>query len=86
MAAQRRRHDLAGQHVALRHVDLEPNEVEPGDSLRHRVLHLEARVHLEEPEPAVLVEEELGGRRVLETGRPGCPDGQSVDVAPLAGL
>ena len=37
--------------------DLLDDEVEPGDHLGHRMLHLQARVHLDEEELAVLVEE-----------------------------
>ncbi len=45
--------------VAERHADLERDEVDAGDHLGHGVLHLEARVHLEEVELAVLVDDAL---------------------------
>ena len=47
--------------------DLLDDQVEPGDHLGHRMLHLQARVHLDEVELAVLVEELDGaGAAVLE--------------------
>jgi hypothetical protein len=50
---------LGHEPLAPRDLDLHPHEVEPGDHLRHRVLHLQARVHLEEVEIAPRVHEEL---------------------------
>ncbi len=49
--------------LAGRHPELPLDEVETGHQLGHRVLHLQARVHLEEVELAVLIEE-LDGARV----------------------
>ena len=47
--------------------DLLDDEIEPGDHLGHRVLHLQARVHLDEEELAVLVEElDRAGAAVLQ--------------------
>ncbi len=43
--------------LARRHPQLPLDEVEAGDQLRHRVLHLEPGVHLEEEELAVLEKE-----------------------------
>ena len=54
-----------GQRLPGRDPDHPLHEVEPGDRLRHRVLHLEPGVHLEEVEPAGLVHDELD-----RTGRP----------------
>ena len=39
--------------MPFRDRELERDEVEAGDQLGDRVLHLESRVHLEEPERAV---------------------------------
>ena len=52
-------HDVVGgerQRLTRGDAQLLGDEVELGDLLGHAVLHLEARVHLEEPELAVLVE------------------------------
>ena len=43
--------------VPIGDADLLEDEVDVGDHLGHRVLDLDARVHLDEIEPAVLVEE-----------------------------
>ena len=45
---------LDGELEALSHLDLLLNEVNPGDHLRHRVLHLNAGVHLHEVEALLL--------------------------------
>src|SRR3569832_618008 len=45
--------------------DLLLHDVDAGDLFRHRVLHLQARVHLHEIELAVLVHEEFDGAGVL---------------------
>src|SRR4051812_8284050 len=42
--------------VARGNADLFLHDVDPGDQLRHRVLDLQARVHLDEVELVVLVE------------------------------
>ena len=56
----------------------------PADELGHAVLHLESGVDLEEPEPPVLVEQELGRRRVLESGGRGAArTATCVQLAPL---
>ena len=57
-----------GKVAACRHAQLLLHQVEAGDGLRHRVLHLEARVHLDEEELAILVEE-LDGADALITER-----------------
>ena len=49
------------QRRALGDGELQLDEVEPGDQLGDRVLDLQPGVHLEEPEPAVGLEEELDG-------------------------
>src|SRR5439155_13579451 len=45
----------------LREPDLPAHEIEAGHHLSNRMLNLQARVHLEKVEPAILVEEELDG-------------------------
>ncbi len=52
--------------------DLLADDVDAGDHLRHRVLDLQAGVHLDEGELAVLVQElERAGVAVAELGEPG---------------
>ena len=52
------------QRLASGDADLQLDEVEPGDHLRDRMLHLQARVHLQEVERAVAGEQELDRARV----------------------
>ena len=60
--AEHRRDRSRWQWLAFGDAQLELDEVEAGDELGHRVLHLEAGVHLEEGELARgLVEQELDG-------------------------
>ena len=47
------------QPRARRDLDLQAHQVEPGHQFRDRVLHLEAGVHLQEVEPAILVHQEF---------------------------
>ena len=55
------------QLLARRDVDLFLHEVDPGDHLGHRVLDLDAGVHLDEVELAVLVKElERAGAAVAD--------------------
>ena len=58
------RSSLERQRLAGGDPDLLAHEVEAGDHLGHRVLDLEARVHLHEVEAAVGVEQELEGADV----------------------
>src|SRR3546814_17272895 len=44
---------LDRERLALRHADLFADEIDAGDHLRHRMLHLQAGVHLDEVEFAV---------------------------------
>ena len=61
--AQGGRHRLRRQRVALGHQQLQPDQVEPGNQLGHRMLHLQPGVDLQEVEAAVSGEHELGGAR-----------------------
>ena len=66
------RHDVVlreGQPLAGGDANLPLHEVDPGHELRHGMLDLEARVHLEEVELAVAVEEELAGAGIHVAGR-----------------
>ena len=45
------------QLLAAGHADLPLDEIDAGDHFAHRVLHLQTRVHLEEEELAVLIDE-----------------------------
>ena len=57
---------LPMQLVALRDEDHRAHDVDSGHDLGHRVLYLDARVHLDEkPFPAVHIEEELDGPGTL---------------------
>ena len=56
------------ERLARGDADLPGDEVEAGDQLGDRVLHLEAGVHLEEVELAVLVEELDGAGVVVAAG------------------
>src|SRR5690606_24219063 len=47
------------ERLALRHLNLQGDEIEAGDFLRNRVLHLETGVHLKEIESTLGVEQEL---------------------------
>ena len=47
---------------------LQPHQVEAGDQFGDRVLHLQARVHFEEVEAAVLVHQKLDGAGVVVAG------------------
>ena len=62
----RHAHLLGVQRVALGDEDLRPDQVEAGDDLGDRVLHLDARVHLDE-EPLVPLEivQELHRARIV---------------------
>ena len=64
------------ERLARRDAQLPLDEVESGHEFGHRVLDLQARVHLEEEELAVLVEE-LDGARVDVAAGLGDLDGRS---------
>ena len=81
MAAQldvflRERQLLAGGDVHL-----QVHEIEAGDEFRDRMLHLQARVHLEEVEVAILVDQELDGAGVVVTGGFGDAHGDFAHAA-----
>ncbi len=61
----------SGRPAAMR--KLLADEVEVRHELGHAVLHLEARVHLEELERAIGIEQELRGRGVAQARRRGDP-------------
>ncbi len=66
MAWPRNAHVLLpeAQLLAGRDADLRLHQVHPRDRLGHRMLHLDAGVHLHEVEVLLLVQEELDGARV----------------------
>ena len=66
---------LEGELLAGRDLQHLLDEIEPGDELGHRMLHLEPRVHLEEIEIAVLVDDELDRAGGVVTDRLGQSDG-----------
>ena len=47
------------QRAALRDLKLKPHEVDPGDAFGHRMLDLDARVHLQKIEASVVVEKKF---------------------------
>ena len=47
------------ERLARRHKDLLPDQIDPRDELRDRVLDLDPRVHLQEPVVAVPIEQAL---------------------------
>ena len=49
------------QGQARRDAQLFPHQVQPRDELGHRVLHLDAGVHLNKVEPLVLIQHEFDG-------------------------
>ena len=61
---------LGRERTPFRDRELERDEVETGHQLGDGVLHLESRVHLQEPERAVGREHELDGSRVHVADRP----------------
>ena len=50
-----------GSGAALRDLQLQPHQIEPGHGLGDGVLDLDARVHLQEIERAFVVEQEFDG-------------------------
>ena len=77
MAWPSRRDVLLGEpeRLAGRDAELVRDEVAPGHELGHRVLDLEAGVHLEERERAAIVEQELAGAGALVADGTGQPQG-----------
>lgn len=65
-----------GKAFALRQGELDADEIQPGDFLSHRVLHLQARIDLEEIELAISPQQELHGRQAGQAG--GAADGQRM--------
>ncbi len=60
-----------GEGQAGGNAQLFPHQIQTGDQLGDRVLHLDAGVHLDEVELPILVQHELDGARVLIAGGPG---------------
>ena len=64
-----------GQRPPRGQLELQPDEVEPGHLLGHRVLHLQARIGLDEGEGRVLaavgVDEEFDRGQIVEARRAG---------------
>ena len=66
--------------MALGDEDLGPHKVQAGDDFRHRVLHLDAGVHLDkEPLVAVEIVEELDRARVVVADLPGQSGGRIAE-------
>ncbi len=66
-------------------VELQPHEIEAGDHLRHGMLDLKARVHLQEEEPPVRAENELDRAEVLIARRLAKPHRRAADVVAQRG-
>ena len=75
----RGREHLVGERPSSSDEELFAHEIETRNELRHPVLHLEPGVDLEEPEPAVGIEQELCRCRVRKPGDGRGADGQGVD-------
>src|SRR5918996_5761895 len=67
-------------------LDLEPHQVKACDQLGDGVLHLEPGVDLEEPERAVVLDQELHGAGVRVAGGLGHGDGGLADPRPEVGV
>ena len=74
------------ERVARRDLHLHDDEVDVGDLLGHRVLDLDARVHLDEDVAAVLAEEELDGAGVDVADRAGERDGVGAHARARVGV
>jgi hypothetical protein len=74
------------QPLAHRDPKLLSNEIDTGYRLGHRMLDLEARVHLQEIESAVVAVDELDGAGVAVRGRAGDRGRGRTDFAALGGL
>ncbi len=79
----RRTEGGVGKRSARREEELLADDVQARHELGHTVLDLEARVDLQEVEPAVGRPKELGGRSVPKTGGRGDPDRELVEARPL---
>ena len=73
------------EFLAVRDPEHLPDQVDPGDLLRHRVLDLKPGVDLEERHRAVLPDEKLTGTRAHITGLPQDGLGRPVQLLGLAG-
>ena len=74
------------QALAARHAELPFDEVEAGDRLGHRMLDLQARVHLEEVEGAVGAEQELDRAGAAIADRLGRGDGGGAHAGAQVGI
>ena len=72
-----------GQLVAAGHQDLVLHQVAAGDHLGHRVLHLDAGVHLDEVVLPLLIHQELDGPGVAVLDLPGDLEGRRAEFFPL---
>ncbi len=79
MPVEARGAGLGRQGLPRGHEQLQPDQVEAGDGLGDRMLHLEPGVHLEEEELAVL-EEELDGAGADVAHGPGGGDRGSAHL------
>ena len=73
---------LNGQLLTGGNADLQVHQVESGDQFGDRMFHLQARVHLEEVEVALLVNQELDGAGVGVVGGLRDPDGDFAHLPP----
>ena len=86
VAARRQARPVVRQRPPRGHLELRADEIDPERDLGDRVLDLEARVHLEEVEVALLVEQELdrsGARCTRRRGPPRPPPPPSGSAARL---
>ena len=71
---------LDTERFTRRDEDLMTHEIKAGDRLRHGMLHLQARVHLQEVELAIFVHDELNRARVGVSGSSGNTHGGAAHL------
>ena len=69
------------QRLALRDADLALHDIDAGDELGHRMLHLHARVHFDEVELARLVHQELDRAGVGVAGARTCAFRSTAEIS-----
>ena len=75
-----------GQLLAGRDADLQVHEIESGGQLGDRMLHLQARVHFEEVEVLLLIDQEFDGAGIGVVGRLRDFDGNFAHAAAHIGI
>ena len=72
------------ERVSSGNPDLLLDQIQAGDHLRHRMLYLDAGIHLQEVEPAfILIEDEFHGTGAFIADPPGNQKGRLTNLQPL---